>query len=84
MRPECGRSILLVEDDRFVRGAAGDLLRGWGLQVLEAQNAATARDIFSRRAVRVHALLCDVILPDGSGIERAASYRARPPVYESF
>jgi len=79
IQPECGRSILLVEDDRFVRSAAGELLRGWGWEVLEAQNAATAQDIFCRHAARVHALVCDVILPDGSGVELCRRLQRESP-----
>jgi DNA-binding response OmpR family regulator len=68
-QPEHGKCILVVEDDTFVRSATCELLRWMEFEVLEARNAAAARDIFGCNPPRIDAVFCDITLPDGSGVE---------------
>jgi len=68
-RHEFGKTILVVEDDPFVRSAACELLRELGFEILEAQNSAAARHIFFFDHARVDLVVCDAVLPDGCGIE---------------
>lgn len=63
--------ILLVEDDGFVREVAGETLRSAGYHVLEARDAAGAREAFERFGEAVDLLLTDVVLPRKNGRELA-------------
>lgn len=42
-------TILLVEDDGFVRDVTGEVLRSAGYEVLTAKNAVEAADVYSAR-----------------------------------
>jgi CheY-like chemotaxis protein len=67
--PEFARTVLVVEDDRFVREAACEVLRESGCDVLAAASAAAAQACFFVDPERVDAVFCDAMLPDGSGLE---------------
>ncbi len=68
-------TILLVEDDAFVRGVTGEVLRAAGYEVLTARNAAEAAGIYAVRRDGVELLVSDVILPGENG--RALARRLR-------
>jgi two-component system response regulator AtoC len=59
--------ILIVDDDRFVRMALGEALRSWEYEVVEADSVATGRRAFE--AEEPAAILLDIDLPDGSGLD---------------
>jgi two-component system cell cycle sensor histidine kinase/response regulator CckA len=63
-------TILLVEDETFVREVACQVLRSAGYNVLPAKNAADAVKTF-RGHPEVQLLLTDVVLPDRSGCDLA-------------
>jgi two-component system cell cycle sensor histidine kinase/response regulator CckA len=63
-------TILLVEDETFVREVACQVLRSAGYDVLPAKNAADAVKTF-RGHPEVQLLLTDVVLPDRSGCDLA-------------
>jgi len=74
------RRALLVEDDPALRRTLARSLRAWGVEVVEAGTAAEARR--SLRA-RFDLILCDVRLPDGSGlvvVRQAGELRPAPVV----
>jgi CheY-like chemotaxis protein len=77
--PEAGRTVLVVEDDRFVRDAACEVLRESGFGVIAAESAASAQGCFFFDAERVDAVLCDEMLPDGSGVELCRRLVAEDP-----
>jgi CheY-like chemotaxis protein len=79
VQPACGNTILVVEDDRFVRVAACELLRESGFDVYEAENAAAVRACFFSRRTQIDALLCDAVLPDGNGFELCSQLQADIP-----
>ncbi|MFZ0286627.1 MAG: response regulator [Terriglobales bacterium] len=60
-------TILVVEDDPFVRDAACDILENEGYRVLRARNAAEAQSAFRRQQGSVRLLLSDVVLPGQNG-----------------
>jgi len=62
------KTILVVEDEAFVREATCELLKERGYHVLWAEDAATAKILFSWYANEVDLVLCDAVLPDGNGI----------------
>jgi DNA-binding response OmpR family regulator len=60
-------TILLVEDESFVREVTREVLQSAGYQVLSAKNAVEASDIFKQCDSEIDLLLTDVILPGDSG-----------------
>jgi signal transduction histidine kinase/ActR/RegA family two-component response regulator len=64
-------TVLLVEDQSPVRGAAARVLRGGGYVVLEAEGVAAALRVAAAHQGTVDLLVADVGLPDGSGREVA-------------
>lgn len=64
-------TILLVEDEAFVRKVACEVLCSAGYRVLPAQNAADAVKAFRDHPEEVQLLLTDVVLPDRSGCDLA-------------
>lgn len=65
------RTILLVEDEAFVRDVACEILSAAGYCVLKAGNAAEALRTFHRYPEKVQLLLTDVVLPDRNGCDLA-------------
>jgi DNA-binding response OmpR family regulator len=70
--------ILLVEDDRALRGVAAEALTASGFRVHGAPDADTARDIWTEHGP-FDLLLADVLLPGKSGPELAVELRALQP-----
>jgi two-component system cell cycle sensor histidine kinase/response regulator CckA len=64
-------TILLVEDEAFVRKVAYEILCSAGYRVLPARNAAEAVRAFRGHAEGVQLLLTDVVLPDRNGCDLA-------------
>ena len=79
VEPEYGRTVLVVEDDRFVREAVCEVLRESGFDVIAAESAAAAQTCCFFDAERVDAVLCDAMLPDGSGVELCRRLVAKKP-----
>ena len=77
--PHVRKTILVVEDEAFVREATCDLLEERGYHVLWAENAATAKTLFSWYASEVDLVLCDAVLPDGNGIVLGQGFRQECP-----
>lgn len=70
-------SVLIVDDDPAFRALARRMVSGAGLEVVgEADGAAAAAE--SADTLRPDAILVDVGLPDGSGIDLARDLAARP------
>src|SRR5882672_5632912 len=74
-----GATILLVEDEAFVREVAGEILRSEGYRVLTAPNALDAMRAFRRAAGRFDVLITDVVLPGRSGLDLAQEMTALCP-----
>jgi CheY-like chemotaxis protein len=72
-------TILLVEDESFVREVTREVLQSAGYQVLTARNAVEASDIFRQRDSEIDLLLTDVILPGDSGRLLSTRLRQRNP-----
>ena len=73
---DLARTILLVEDEAFVREVACEVLSRAGYRVLKAGNAKEAVKIFREHAGEVHLLLTDVVLPDRNGRDLATELAA--------
>jgi len=60
-------TILLVEDEPFVREATRSILAHAGFEVLPAENASEAMQIYEQRNCAIDLLMTDLILPGCSG-----------------
>src|SRR2546428_481387 len=70
-------TILVVDDEKMIRWSLGEALRGWGFVPVEA---ATAGDgITAFEAESPAAVLLDINLPDGSGLDVLRKLRQREP-----
>jgi len=69
--------VLVVDDDPAIRYTLIEALRGWGYEPLEAGTAAAALEIFD--AEQPLAVLQDINLPDGSGLDALLEYKKRQP-----
>ena len=64
-------TILLAEDEEFVRNFVKDVLQKYGYTVLEAQHGSEALRIGLQHSGRIHLLLTDVVMPRMSGQQLA-------------
>ena len=64
-------TILLVEDEMFVREVTREILESAGYRVLVAGSAEEAQRIYDRHTAELDLLLTDVILPRENGREFA-------------
>jgi two-component system, NtrC family, response regulator AtoC len=69
--------VLVVDDDPAVRYTLIEALHGWGYEPFEAGTVATALEIFD--AEQPLAVLQDINLPDGSGLDTLLEYKKRQP-----
>jgi len=73
------KTILLVEDEAFVRKVTCEVLRSAGYRVLTARNAAEAISVYDGRRGEVELLLADVVLPGETGRALAGRLRQENP-----
>jgi len=66
------RTILVVEDDPWVRVLTRDVLAGDGYRVLEAVDGPDALRVAAEHPGPIHLLLTDVMMPGMNGCELAA------------
>lgn len=69
--------ILIVDDEPNIRFTLVEALRGWGYEPIEASTINEGVDMFE--AEQPLAVLQDVNLPDGSGIDALHEYKNRNP-----
>ncbi|MDX6577061.1 MAG: two-component system, NtrC family, response regulator AtoC [Blastocatellia bacterium] len=69
--------ILLVDDEQMIRWSLSEALRGWGYEPVEAGTANAALMAFE--AEPPAAILLDINLPDGSGLDVLRKIRHRQP-----
>jgi two-component system, cell cycle sensor histidine kinase and response regulator CckA len=72
-------TVLLVEDEVFVREVTGEVLRSAGYRVLSAQNSTEATDLHERHGDKIDLLISDVVLPGENGRELAGKLQERVP-----
>ncbi len=73
------RTILLVEDEPFVREATCSLLENAGFAVLTAEDAGCAMTAFEESKNRIDLLMTDMILPGRSGLQLGQDLRQLCP-----
>jgi signal transduction histidine kinase/ActR/RegA family two-component response regulator len=72
-------TILLIEDNDELRGAARGILEALGYRVAAAANGTEALATFERIGGLVDLVLCDVVMPGMSGQEIVERIRAKSP-----
>lgn len=72
-------TILVVDDDSFIRKLVADMLGPLGYRVLEAENAETALKVGDEFEDAVDVLLTDIIMPKINGKELADAFRSKHP-----
>jgi signal transduction histidine kinase/CheY-like chemotaxis protein len=60
-----GETILLVEDDAFMRASVHKALSKLGYGVFEAANGVEALEVWKQDRDKIHLLLTDLVMPDG-------------------
>ena len=73
------RTILVVDDDAWVRGLARDVLAREGYRVLEASDGQDAIRVSAEHPGPIHLLLTDVVMPGMSGCDLATGLSALLP-----
>jgi DNA-binding NtrC family response regulator len=73
------RTILLVEDEPFVRDATGSILERAGFAVLPAQDACEAIRIYEQWQQRIDLVMTDMVLPGHTGLQLSQDLRQRSP-----
>ena len=74
-----GERVLIVEDDEIVRTMAAKVLRDRGYFVSAAGSAGDARNAFEAENRKFDLVFCDIVLPDGNGLNLAEDLRAMSP-----
>jgi two-component system response regulator AtoC len=69
--------VLIVDDDQMIRWALTEALRNWGYACIEAGTVNTA--LASFESDQPAAVLLDVNLPDGSGLDGLREIKRRQP-----
>ncbi|MDH4067112.1 MAG: response regulator, partial [Acidobacteriota bacterium] len=81
----CGHeTLLLVEDEEFVRELVREFLLTAGYTVLEAPSAEDALSLVANSRTRIDLLITDVVLPGMSGAKLAGRLRAEMPRMETL
>lgn len=73
------RTILLVEDEPFVREATRAILEHAGFEVLPAENTREAMNVYEECNHRIDLVLTDMVLPGGTGQQLGQDLRQRSP-----
>jgi PAS domain S-box-containing protein len=79
IQPGCG-TVLVVDDEPFVRAFATEGLKGLGYQVLAAENGKQALQIYEQHSREIGCVLLDLIMPELSGLETYRRMRALDPM----
>lgn len=79
LRQAAAATILLVEDEAFVREVTCEILRASGYEVLATQNAVEAMKQHDQCNGQIDLLLTDIVLPGESGRVLAERLRQRNP-----
>jgi CheY-like chemotaxis protein len=77
--PSGQETILLVEDDEFVRSLSRRVLESRGYSVLEARRGVEALRLGTGYGGSIHLLLTDVVMPDMGGKALAEQIAATRP-----
>ena len=74
-----GQKILVIEDEKINREFLKKVLRHTGFNVLLAEDAEQACEIFERENENIALMLSDVVLPGTTGVELADKFLSEKP-----
>jgi len=77
-------TILLVEDQEYVRNVTRDLLATLGYTVLVAESPSKAIRLVAEHAANIHLLVTDVIMPEMNGMQLAQRLSELRPSMKSL
>jgi CheY-like chemotaxis protein len=77
--PEGGGTILLVEDDAFLRMATGAMIEKMGFPLLTAEDGIEAVEVFRQHQAAIRLVLTDLTMPRMGGWETLAALRRLDP-----
>ncbi|MCB9284518.1 MAG: sigma-54-dependent Fis family transcriptional regulator [Lewinellaceae bacterium] len=72
--------ILIIDDEKDIRGLLERLFRLEGYEVFQAENGAKGLKLLEKE--EVHVVICDVKLPDAHGVELLPKIKAIQPLAE--
>ena len=72
-----GNKVLIIDDEAEIRFVLCEALHLWGYETVEAADAASARAVFLRE--QPVAVVTDINLPDGSGLDLLREFKRRNP-----
>lgn len=79
VEPERSATLLLAEDEEHVRKVTERLLEDAGFTVLSADSMRSALELARAHPGALDALISDLVMPGGSGVELAAALREELP-----
>jgi CheY-like chemotaxis protein len=74
-------TVLVVDDEPYVRELTARMLRLAGYETVEAPDGRAAWSFLHRAGIPVDALVCDVVMPGMTGTELAALLREARPTF---
>ena len=82
MKNESAQKILLLEDDESLNRGISLTLRKAGYEVVSAFTLAKAQEYLEKG--RYSLIICDITLPDGSGLELGQKVRAASEISDTY
>jgi PAS domain S-box-containing protein len=77
--PQPGQTILLVEDEEWVRSMMNRALSASGYSILQAGDGSEALELADHFGGRIHLLLTDLVMPRMGGVELARILATKDP-----
>ncbi|MCE6989765.1 sigma-54 dependent transcriptional regulator [Dyadobacter sp. CY323] len=74
------KTVLIIDDEEKLRSLLSRIIKAEGYEVLEAADSRSAFRLIENQDI--DAVLCDVKLPDGNGVEMVPLLKAKNPVAE--
>ena len=74
-----GKRVLVVEDEEKILEAMSEGLKRYGYEVSPAATASEAVHVYEKERGNFYAVLSDVVLPDGNGMELADTFLMQDP-----
>ena len=74
------KTVLIIDDEEKLRSLLVRIIKAEGYEVLEAADSRTAMKLIENQ--QIDAVLCDVKLPDGNGVEMISLLKIKNPLAE--
>mgnify|MGYP003465750317 CR=1 FL=1 len=74
------KTVLIIDDEEKLRSLLVRIIKAEGYEVLEGADRRTAMKLIENQ--QIDAVLCDVKLPDGNGVEMISLLKIKKPLAE--